>query len=277
MLFPTAPPDAMSPKYVDWLLVLDRFVRNPEQFALGRQDCDLRDDYDVFGNATTFVTAQFHMQTAVWQLIAAHEMQTAGSPPSAVPALTRAALEAASVAAWFLAPVEVNIRIERVVRFSLQDSYDQHRFEGPRDDDQYRVRRGELHAVGERVGLSGGYLKDHRFNVSGVILDLQNTVGEDDLVALWSLLSGLAHSRPWAIVAASGVGAQRTGVVQMFVPREAFGYYQLRTAEVLDAAIDFWNRRVGAIGTSNEVPRLPRTEAGRALGLPSPPWTWSPA
>lgn len=63
----------------------------------------------------------------------------------------------------------------------------------------------------------------------------------------------------------------------MYVPREQFGFYQLRVAEVLDLAIGYWNERVGALGTPKEVPRLPRTSEGRAVGLAAPPWAWSSA
>lgn len=248
-----------------------------QRFNVGRQDADLRADFELIGTPVTNTTAQFHIQTAVWQLAAALEMQSVGAPPSAVPVLVRAALEAASAVAWFLAPADRNTRVERALQLALQDSYDQFRFEGSSGAKAYEARRRDLLAPAPRIGLDGAYFKTHRYSVTRSLQDLEALTGEDDLVPLWSLLSGLAHGRPWAIIAASGADPSRGGVVQMYVPREQFGLYQLRVAEVLDLAIGYWNERVGSLGTPKEVPRLPRTSEGRAEGLAAPPWAWSPA
>ncbi|WP_163630743.1 hypothetical protein [Microbacterium sp. B35-04] len=270
-------PDKMSPRYAGWLNELDDFVRDITRFNVGRQDCDLRADYEVIGTAVTNTTSQFHIQTALWQLAGALRMQEAGAPPSAVPVLVRAALEAASAVAWFLTPEDVNTRVQRTVQLALQDSYDQFRFERQTGRDGYNTRRNELLQAGQRAGFTRACFESSRYNVTSALEDLDERFGESDLVSLWALLSGLAHGRPWAILAASGTDASGEGRVQMYVPREAFGYYQLRAAEVLDHAIGLWNQRVGSVGTPKQAPRLPRTDEGRAPGLPAPPWTWSPS
>lgn len=266
----------MNHEYVGWLAALDEFVRDMQRFNVGRQDAELRADYELIGTAVANTTAQFNIQTAVWQLTAALKMQSNGAPPSAVPVLVRAALEAATSVAWFLAPADANTRTKRIVQLALQDSYDQFSFEGARGTEAYEARRSQLLAPMAKIGFPESYFRSNRYSVNRALEDLQVWSGEDDLVSLWSLLSGLTHGRPWAIVASSGADTTGGGVVQMYVPREQFGFYQLRAAEVLDIAIGLWNERVGSVGTKREVPRLPRTSEGRGRGLPPPPWSWSP-
>ncbi|MFG6504566.1 hypothetical protein [Microbacterium sp. P05] len=267
----------MNSDYVDWLAALDDFVRDMKRFNVGRQDADLRADYELMGTPVANTTAQFNIQTAVWQLGAALKMQAIGTPPSAVPVLVRAAMEAATSVAWFLAPDDVNTRVERIVQLALQDSYDQFRFEGANGTEAYETRRRQLLAPMIKIGLTEGYFRSNRYSVTQALVDLEASTGENDLVPLWSLLSGLAHGRPWAILASSGADTSGGGVVQTYVPREQYGFYQLRAAELLDTAIGYWNERVGSMGTLREVPRLPRTLQGRAHGLPASPWSWSPA
>lgn len=272
------PPASMSDSFGRWLDRLSEVVRDVDRFGLGRRDCDLYSDFQLFSqNATSFVTGQMHIQTAAWQLQGALRMQRIGAPPSAVPPLARAALEAASAAAWFLAPDDAELRVERLLRIALQDSYDQYGFEGPEKKDGYRRRREHLHGVGQGIGRNSSYFDGHRFSTSEVLRDLGDELIEDDLSRLWSLLSGLSHGRMWAIGAASGADLSAGGRIQMYVPREQFGFFILRVGEVLDLAIRRWNQRVGSEGTTREVPRLSRDADGRAPGLPPPPWTWSPS
>jgi hypothetical protein len=129
------------------------------------------------------------------------------APPHALLTLLRSALEDASLAVWLLAPDERQERLTRALRAWHRDFGDRAGFEKHERvqlrSKQWRsgtARQQQMIELATHLGLDAATVRK-RLTATAVIDEATAAIGQrDDGLRLWSLSSGQAHGRLWAVM-----------------------------------------------------------------------------